>query len=79
MNIPVVASASVGCDSRAFVPMRWKMRLAPITIPMHNEDYGADHEPSQVPFPICQRGTPAFRAYTVEISIKIINKFFGAD
>ena len=30
----MVASASVGCDGRTFVPMRWKMRLAPITIPM---------------------------------------------
>jgi len=32
--MPMVPSASVGCDGRAFVPMRWKMRLAPITIPM---------------------------------------------
>src|SRR5271165_562544 len=34
LNMPMVASASVGCDGRTFVPMRWKMRLAPITIPM---------------------------------------------
>jgi hypothetical protein len=33
VNMPVVATASVGCDGRVWVPMRRKMRLAPITIP----------------------------------------------
>src|SRR5271166_4920192 len=33
LNTPLVASASVGCDGRAFVPMRRKIRVAPVTIP----------------------------------------------
>lgn len=34
VNMPLVASAIVGFDGRAFVPMLWKRLLAPITIPM---------------------------------------------